>query len=478
MQICLKDKIFSAISSLTGELDLSAYVIGGYVRDCILKRDKKKHDIDIVVIGNGISFAKKVAASLRPSPRVVVYKSFGTAMFKYGGTEFEFVGARKESYRRDSRKPIVEDGSLQDDQNRRDFTINALAISLHPDTYGELLDPFDGRADLEKGLIRTPLDPDKTFSDDPLRMLRAIRFATQLHFQIEEDTFTSIRRNKDRIQIVSAERITGELEKIMQASTPSIGFHLLDESGLLEKVFPEFTKLKGVATRQGQSHKDNFDHTLQVLDSVASKTENIWLRWAALLHDIAKPQTRKYDEKTGWTFHGHDFIGSKMIPGIFKRFKLPLNEKMKFVQKLVALHLRPISLAQEEVTDSAIRRLLFDAGDDIDDLMLLCESDITSKNEVRVKQYLRNFELVRQKLVEIEEKDALRNFQPPVSGENIMETFGLSPCKTVGIIKNAIREAILEGEITNNYEEAYAYMVTVAEKLDLKPVKGSKQSDR
>jgi poly(A) polymerase len=438
MNICLNDKIFKILSGVVTSENISAYVIGGWVRDCILKREHSEKDIDIVVIGSGIEIARKTARSIDPKIKVSIFKNFGTAMFRWNDYEIEFVGARKESYKRGSRKPVVENGSLKDDQLRRDFTINALAISLNKDTYGKFLDPFNGTDDLRNKIIRTPLDPDRTFSDDPLRMMRAIRFATQLGFKIEEKTFSSIVNNAERIRIVSEERIITEMNKIIMADHPSTGLILLEKSGLLKIIFPELENLKGVEKKDGKAHKDNFLHSVKVLDNISKHTDNLWLRWAALLHDIAKPVTKKYLPDTGWSFHGHEFIGSKMIPDIFRKLKLPLNEKMKYVQKLVDLHLRPIVLSQEEVTDSAVRRLLFEAGEDIDDLMLLCEADITSKNETKKTKHLENFKYVRKKMKEIEEKDALRNFQPPVDGEEIIETFGIRPGREIGIIKNTM----------------------------------------
>ena len=470
MTICLKDKIFVKLSEVLESENTEGYVIGGFVRDCLLGRDNPQKDIDIVVTGSGIEIARKCAKKFGKNIKVTVYRNFGTAMLRYGDYNIEFVGARKESYNRDSRKPVVENGTLEDDQKRRDFTINALAIGLNKKSWGKLVDPFGGLEDLRNKLIRTPLDPDKTFDDDPLRMMRAIRFATQLDFKIEEKTFESIRKNRERIKIVSTERITTEINKIMSAGKPSRGFILLDRSGLLEIIFPELANLKGVEKKEGRAHKDNFLHSLKVLDNVSSKSDNLWLRWAALLHDIAKPLTKKYSEKTGWSFHNHEFIGARMIPVIFRRMKLPLNENMKYVQKLVNLHLRPVSLSQEKVTDSAVRRLLFEAGDDIDDLMMLCEADITSKNEEKKSRHLANFRYVRQKLLEIEEKDAVRNFQPPVSGDEIITTFGIKPGKEVGIIKNYIKEAILDGIIPNDYHAARELMIKKGVEMGLKPV--------
>lgn len=459
----LKNKIFEVVSEEAAAKNVRAYVIGGYVRDSLLGR--KSNDIDIVVEGSGIELAERVAKKLKVN--VTVFKNFGTAMLKSGNLEIEFVGARKESYRADSRKPIVEDGSLEDDQNRRDFTINALAFSLQKDDFGKLVDPFTGVRDLQNGLIRTPLNPDQTYSDDPLRMIRAIRFASQLSFTIVDDSLSSIRRNRERINILSKERIAEELNKIVLSPKPSIGFYLLEETGLLEIILPQLVKLKGVESVEGKGHKENFSHTLQVLDNLSKESDNLWLRWSALLHDIAKPATKNYEPGIGWTFHGHDFLGSKMVPGIFKQLKLPLNEKMKYVQKMVQLHLRPIALTQEEVTDSAVRRLLFDAGDDIEDLMMLCEADITSKNDKIVRKHKSNFEQVRKKLVEVEEKDAVRNFQNPITGEMIMEIYGLSPCKEIGIIKEYIKNAILDGKIGNNVGEATDLMKEKAVELGL-----------
>ena len=463
----LQHKVFKCISECADELGLETYVIGGYVRDVILQRKEPK-DIDVVCVGSGIELAKRVAQKLHGRPQVQVFKNFGTAMVLHGDLELEFVGARKESYRRDSRKPIVENGTLEDDQNRRDFTINALALCLNKDRFGELVDPFNGMEDLANGIIKTPLNSDITYSDDPLRMLRAVRFATQLDFTIEQESYEALKRNAKRLEIISQERIIDELNKIILAKKPSKGFKLLFNTELLHQFFPEFVALYGVEIIKGKGHKDNFYHTLEVLENLSENTNDLWLRWAALLHDIAKPPTKRFEEGHGWTFHGHEFLGSKMVPKIFKRLKLPLNDKMKYVQKLVLLHLRPIVLSKDIVSDSAIRRLLFDAGEDIDDLMLLCEADITSKNETKVKKYLHNFEIVRGKLKDIEERDQLRNWQPPISGELIMKTFNINPCRMVGDIKNQIREAILDGVITNDYDQAFEFMLEKATDLGLK----------
>ena len=468
MKKYLQDRIFQIISEAADEQKQECYVIGGFVRDIFLKRPSK--DIDVVVVGSGIELAKKVSDKLGKRANLTVFKNFGTAQVKLKELEVEFVGARKESYQRDSRNPIVEDGTLEDDQNRRDFTINALALCLNKDRFGELIDPFGGLEDLKNFVIRTPLNPDITFSDDPLRMMRGIRFSAQLGFFLETNTFDAIVRNKERIEIISKERIADELNKIMMSKKPSVGFILLEKTGLLELIFPELLSLKGAETKDGIGHKDNFNHTLVVLDNVCKHTDNLWLRWAALLHDIGKPLTKRFDARVGWTFHNHNFIGEKIIPDIFRRMKLPTNEKMKYVQKMVTLHMRPIVLSEEEITDSAIRRLLFEAGDDIDDLMLLCEADITSKNAEKVKRFHANFQLVRQKLKEIEEKDRVRNFQPPISGKEIMDTFNLPASSIVGEIKTRIKDAIMDGIIPNEHDAAYAYMLNIAKEFDLKPV--------
>lgn len=466
----IQHPIFSIVSKAADELAYESYVIGGFVRDVILERTQPT-DIDFVCVGSGIELANKVSELVGNNTKVQVFKNFGTAMLRYQDLELEFVGARKESYRSDSRKPIVEDGTLEDDQNRRDFTINALAIRLNKEHFGELIDPFHGIKDLENKIIRTPLEPNITYSDDPLRMMRAIRFATQLNFKIEKSSLKAIKDNASRMEIISQERITEELNKIILSTKPSIGFKLLFNTELLHQFFPKMVELQGVDIINNKGHKDNFYHTLQVLDNICENTDNLWLRWAAILHDIAKPDTKKFEEKHGWTFHGHEFLGSKMVPKIFKQLKLPLNEKMKYVKKLVRLHLRPIVLAQEIVTDSAVRRLLFDAGEDIEDLMTLCDADITSKNPEKVKRNLENFQLVRQKIKDVEERDHIRNMQPPISGEEIIDIFDIKPSKEIGILKNAIKEAILDGIIANEKKEAYQFLIKKAAEIGLKPKK-------
>ena len=453
--------VFRRISRIVDDMGVRAFVVGGYVRDYYLHRPCT--DIDVVVVGSGIAVAEALGRELRA--KVSVFKTFGTAMLRADGLEVEFVGARKESYSPDSRKPHVEDGTIEDDQRRRDFTINAMAWSLNGDSFGELVDPFEGMYDLEDCIIRTPCDPDITFSDDPLRMMRGVRFATQLGFEIEDETFEAIKRNAERIHIVSKERIATELNKIICSPRPSIGFELLDLTGLLPLIFPEMAKLKGVERRNGHAHKDNFQHTLKVLDNVARRSDDMWLRWAAVFHDIAKPATKAYDPKIGWTFHSHEMVGSKMVPSIFRALKLPMNEHMKFVQKLVFLHLRPIILSEDMVTDSAVRRLLFEAGEDVEALMTLCEADITSGIDAKVKRYLANFELVRCKMKDLEERDRIRNFQPPITGDMIMQTYGIPPCSAIGEIKEAIKNAILDGEIHNDYDEAYAMMERLAAEM-------------
>ncbi|WP_111309533.1 CCA tRNA nucleotidyltransferase [Confluentibacter sediminis] len=472
----LHHPIFKIVSQSAKELHLDAYVIGGFVRDFILKRGDAK-DIDIVTVGDGIKLAKQVAKNLPIKTKVQVFKTYGTAMIHFDGIDIEFVGARKESYHEESRNPSVQNGTLEDDQNRRDFTINAFALDLSESKFGDLLDPFNGLEDLKHKIIRTPLNPDITYSDDPLRMMRAIRFATQLDFIIEEASLEAISKNKNRINIITNERIVVELNKILESKTPSLGFLLLDKTGLLEYILPELTALKGIDEIEGQRHKDNFYHTLEVVDNISKNTDDVWLRWAALLHDIGKAPTKKFSKKIGWTFHGHEFEGSKMVFHLFKRLKMPLNDKMKFVQKMVFMSSRPIVLANEEVTDSAVRRLVFDASDYVDDLMMLCEADITTKNPKKFNKYHNNFKIVREKIIEVEERDHIRNFQPPISGEEIMETFNLKPSKEIGIIKETIKEAILEGDIPNEHEAAFQLMLEEGKRLGLKVTKFQRNKD-
>lgn len=465
----LQNKIFQVISEASASLNVESYVIGGFVRDLLLKRDFKK-DIDVVAVGSGIELALKVSEMLPKKPKVQVFKTYGTAMLRFEDTEIEFVGARKESYHFESRNPVVENGTLEDDQNRRDFTINALALSLNATNFGELIDPFNGLEALENKTIKTPLDPDITFSDDPLRMMRGIRFASQLNFEIEEESLKAIERNKERIKIISGERIVDELNKILMTEKPSVGFLLLHKTGLLHIILPELTDLQGVDESEGQTHKDNFYHTFEVVDNIAPNTDDVWLRWSALLHDIGKAPTKRHHKKNGWSFHGHEFVGGKMVKKLFERLHMPLNHKMKYVSKMVMMSSRPIVLSQDIVTDSAVRRLVFDAGEDIEDLMTLCEADITTKNPNKFKKYHNNFKIVRQKIVEVEERDHVRQFQPPITGEEIMEVFNLKPGREIGVLKEAIKEAILEGEIPNEYQPAYEFMLKRAEKLGLKKV--------
>ncbi|SNZ00281.1 CCA tRNA nucleotidyltransferase [Flagellimonas pacifica] len=469
----IQHPIFKLIGETSEELGIGSYVIGGFVRDYFLNRGTPK-DIDIVAIGSGIKLAQKVASKLSGKPQVSVFKNFGTAMIKHQDLELEFVGARKESYHRDSRKPVVEDGTLEDDQNRRDFTINAMALALNSSNFGQLLDPFNGRKDLGQKIIRTPLEPGITYSDDPLRMMRAIRFATQLNFNIELKSHQAILENKDRIKIISKERIVDELHKILMSKKPSIGFKLMHQTGLLPLILPELTALQGIEEVEGQRHKDNFWHTLEVVDNISENTDNLWLRWAALLHDIGKAPTKRFHKKIGWTFHAHEFVGSKMVYKLFKRLRMPLNDKMKFVQKMVLMSSRPIILSEDHVTDSAVRRLVFDAGEYVEDLMTLCEADITTKNPRKQKRYKNNFKIVRQKIEEVEERDHVRNFQPPVSGEEIMKTFNLKPSKEIGIIKDAIKEAILEGVIPNEHDAAFQFMLERGKKMNLKAITDEK----
>ena len=465
----LKNPIFRTIQNVADELNYPTYVVGGWVRDLLLQRNQKKTDIDFVCIGSGIKLAQNISLKLGNTAKFKVFKNFGTAMIHHNGENYEFVGARKESYRSYSRKPIIENGTLEDDQKRRDFTINAMSINLNKENYGLLIDPFNGKKDLKNKLIKTPLEANKTYNDDPLRMMRAIRFATQLEFRIDDASYQAISKNASRLSIISQERITEELNKIILSPNPSRGFKMLFNTKLLHLFFPEFVKLQGVDAVGKHGHKDNFYHTIEVLDNISKKTENLWLRWAAILHDIAKPQTKKYEEGRGWTFHTHEFIGGKMVPKIFKKLKLPLNEKMRYVQKIVTLHLRPIVLAQDIVTESAIRRLLFDAGDDIDDLMMLCDADITSKNPHKVKKYLNNFKLVREKLRDVEEKDQIRNFQPPINGLEIMRLFNIKQGREIGILKNSIKNAILDGKIKNNKEDALKFIIKTAKNINLHP---------